>query len=1178
MGTLERQAARAEAAAQRPAAPPTKQKRAQEAAAAQAAVDEQFEGPNFDEAPTLKPWVFHNPVDVGNALEIIDDEQRFEAMEPQDRAAMIAGLKGWERSMGQGSLEQARTQTEGFRFEQANVDTSELPSYYEEKRQKREADKRYYNQSGLPKLENLPPDHIENVRREQERQGIDVHSGYGEDLVDVMHAAVQFDSPKVQGIFMEGQVRDDLEKAGIQLPDNYRPIKYNEDLNQVMFLRPVEGTGKARWTVAEPATFRPQDFGKLVDPSETLSAAGAMAGVIFGKNTFAGEWAGDVVGRNLGLAIEALVSHEDITMEDYKNAVKGTFISSTIETIAGRTFGRLVAPKKTLIGQKENLRVLEQNIAETSEAVDTINKLTNREVVLAPSEVADSTAALIQFKGKEGSASTATRQGLEEVRQENAMTINEANNKIHGVGDGTMSPDYDPYAVQGPLREMNERLEAEVAAHGEIVLQSSKVDPIDGTEKMSYKFVHGGELPAKVADEFGGKRQVGVEVVYNHATQTARLENAFAGSKSPGETVVLLNRAYRDVIASGYTPELSASISKQARNSMERLEAMGWSFRKNPNARVRKDGTWYTDNGEPAAFIDGVPGDVVLTTPYRNDGFDRMNIELALNDVEQGVAAMATYSDSANKHLMETIGWSQQRRVSKYHIKNPSSTGLRGQVRAMTNRVEQALSGPDVSAAEKNLGAVMWKHTDGEGEEFLAGLASDALDVGNLLRARDSIWKIADETGDPDMIRMGETIDNLLKNGKYYTEKGNQVAVSTRSRINDAFNQADKAQAALERHTSFVNAQTIFKKNANGEYMYTTQKDWETLLKGGSKFMKDLKPVLDGSPQLMEEAQSVLRGLYRDEVMPDGVWSRKAHDQYMSKYRTALEHVSSPEDLDALARYDLTGNAKQPWDQFVARQEENSKRAARAMGFGTGKPPPSPIDIKPEKIIDSLRKNPNAETFAYIRWTQKNAPETFAQLQKQAMEQVRLDLHNKWLSPKITKGGSQTKSISLSKWYQDNKKILGLMFGDEYVSNLGAVVTTVDATTRRFRVKGVKDDPQTLFVRSMRSVIGPLTKPQRMISAAEFAKLRTQATAAMKLLTSPEAMSEIMLATRKGLDLHSQAGVALFSRLGFFAEFGIVGDPNDPEYLQAARALWGVLESDADEADAQERDRREEEK
>ncbi|GAF87016.1 unnamed protein product, partial [marine sediment metagenome] len=144
----------------------------------------------------------------------------------------------------------------------------------------------------------------------------------------------------------------------------------------------------------------------------------------------------------------------------------------------------------------------------------------------------------------------------------------------------------------------------------------------------------------------------------------------------------------------------------------------------------------------------------------------------------------------------------------------------------------------------------------------------------------------------------------------------------------------------------------------------------------------------------------------------------------------------------------------------------------------------------------------------------------------------------------------------------ENEQTIRSVLGEDYWANLRGIVRANDVTTRGFRVKGAADDTQTIVTRIFRSLIGPLSKPQRQLTAAQFARARLGARKALNMLSDPEAIRAISTAAKQGVSMESAAGIALFSRLGFWSEFGIIGDPASPEYQQAAQEIWQQLKED----------------
>ena len=1069
--------------------------------------------------------------------------------------------KGWSRvktfvSENPDAVKQFAQESTLDKWKTTTIETSPMPSTFEARRRKLEDP---LARVIIPKrrLEDLSPDSRERVMAEEEKGGLDTVSGFGDNVIDVMHAAVQFDSPRMKRLFMEAAVRDDIEEAGIELPEGAEVVGLNENLQEVQFLKPTED-GKLRWTLANSEVVRMQDIGVIADPSELLSALGSVAGTVLTKSRIAGEFAGDIVGRNIGLAIEYALSNGEVTPEDMQAAVMGTPFESAFETIASRVLGRIIdtpARRRRVLAEGDNATRAQENIAETADAVEIVNDITGKRLQVTPAEAANIEKALIEQRSKEKNLPAKKRQGLEAERFANQRVLSEATDKA--LGPTATSPNYDPYTAVENVSNTVADAHRRAAISDEVIIPTTHQIE-DGVEVRTFAFaddVSAGSLNA------GPEFDQGVRVFVDHDTQSLVVKDVFAGAKSQGQTLALLDRAWADTAQLGYRMGTDKSVSASAQKMMTRLEGLGWSFSRNPAAKTDpRTGNIFTEDGSPAFFVEGAPGEVVLTKEFREDAFDRMAIEGELESFEQMLPAAQELANDANTSLLNILGWRKQARHSNYTLDNPSSTGLRQQIRAVQNRLNTSLTGVEAAEADKVLRAATRREVDDEGNEFLAGLANEQLDFANVLSARDRLSRIALETEDPDVVGIVRTLDNLINNSTARTLKGNPIAQSTRSNITNAIAASRTAQGFVTEASNIINSSRLFQKNRNGEFLYTNLKDWDSLMAGGARFIKNLKPLIDGSPTLKRESAAVLRELYRDKVFTDGRWSRTKHESFMGRYSESLEVVFEADDLAALARFDLTGNGKGVWDRLVAKQ---TARAARASAFvGKADAVVDPIKINPRAIIESISKQPFGRTAAYMRWVAKNDPKQFAQLQDAAKEQIRSRLQTKYFDPEVAGPQTRAKANQLTVWLNENERVIRDVLGEEYWAGIRATVRANDVTTRGFRIKGTADETQTIITRAFRSLIGPLTKPQRQLTAVQFARTRIAARKALRMLSSPEAIRDIGVAAKNGVTVESQAGIALMSRLGLWSEFGIVGDPADPAYQAAAMEIWQQLKED----------------
>ena len=1060
-------------------------------------------------------------------------------------------------------------------FETEMIERSPVDSSFEA-RQKKQRD--ITSRVMLPrrKLEDLPEDSRERVLRNEELSGLDTTTGFGDNIVEVMHAAAQFDSPRVKRAFLESSVRDEIEAAGITLPEGAEVVGLNENLNEVMYLRPTKD-GKLRWTLSNSENFRVQDFGMIADPSELLSMVGSVVGTVATKNKAIGEFAGDLVGRNVGLAIEYAISSGEVTPEDMGAAMMGTPFESAFETIASRVIGRVIdipgRKSRVLAADEKAVTDAQANIAETADALDTINRINGpdgRKVSVTPAEAANQDKALVTQRSKEKNLPSKKKEALEVERLNNQRALGEATE--NSLGPTASSTSYNPAQAVADIQETvgaAHRAARHPDATPETPLITKTSENLDnGVEVRTYSF-SGDEAKFSTSAELGGEGfNQGARVIVSHDTQEVLLHDLFAGTKTQGQTIALLNEAYTDTAALGYSMGSGNIVSPSAQKMITRLEGMGWSVAESPNAVKLPNGHIRTTDGSPVYTVVGAPGEVVLSREFAQDSFDRMAIEGELEQFEAMLPAAQQYANDANTNLLNILGWNKQRRYSNYSIDNPGSTGLRTQIRALQNRNRTALTQSEATDGERLLAAATRREVDEEGNDFLTGLASEQLDFANVITARDRLARIAQETEDPDALRLVQTLDNLIKNGTTRTAKGNVIAASTRKNITDALANTRSASKFVEEAQQTINASRLFEKNKNGEYLYTNLKDWDSLMAGGARFIKNMRPLIDGSPILKKESAAVMRQLYRERVMPDGVWSRTRHNTFMNRYSESLPVVFNEADMAELAKYELASGKGGVWNRLVGRAQE---RAAKATSFvdgakgapkPTGDAPPSAIKINPKSIIASINSQPPQRTAAYMRWVRKNDPAQFAQLQEAAKHQIQTDLQTKFFSPDAAGQMTRAKANRLSAWVDGNKDTIREVLGEEYYANIRAIAKANDVSTRAFRVKGTAEETQTILTRTFRSLIGPLSRPQRQLTAAQFARTRLSARRAIRMMSDPAAIREIMAATKNGVTMESQAGIALFSRLGLWSDFGVVGDPADPEYQAQAMTIWNQLKED----------------
>lgn len=1052
----------------------------------------------------------------------------------EDHDFLVESLRSGEIS-DPAQQDRAMDLIENYRFLQQNVDYS-TPNVTADKQR---AIRRNISPYGFAR-DNTPvtsEGSREAVLRQVEKQGVDTTTGFG-DFGEVFGAAKEFNSPTARATYMDGIVRRNLEEAGIEVPKSLQVVDVHPDLEEMMFLRPTED-GKLKWTLAEAEFFRPQDVAAIADLPSTLSAVGAGAAAMLPvKHPLLTEFAGDYLGRQAGNALEYLWASGEVSNEEVQSVFGGqALMESALETGISRATGRVVDFAKTRgksrITERDPDRAseLDASIQETADTLEALQQLTSREFNITRREASNRDIDIQEQAAQESKLKSANRATLERIRTDNVRALAEANDAIARNHSTTDLPAYEPYTVARQARDSVIRLRNEYGT-----VAAPEVEHFRGGRVARYFY-----KDSKAPTSANAKPQAGVTVVFDDDAGVAMIDNIADAPNFRGGMPALFEEAFKDSAMGDYALVSGRQLSREADAMMQRLSDKGWQVTKNPNA-VLEDGVWKVPDGSPVYTVDAAPGEVLAKGDVATAEFDRRKVEGTLEDLESLLPAAEQMSNEANSLLRGAIKWSEQRQTSGYALDNPRTSSLRAHLRRIQNRVDNALTGAEASEADRKLAALIRKEEGEEGETILSGLAGEELDIGNFLTARDKVLEIAERTGDQDMARVATTMDNMLRRGNIYTNKGNLVADSTRANINARVDDARRAQERVVSTASEINANVMFKKNANGEYVNTTPKDFDTLLASGSRFMKHLKPLIESNPAIKLEAINAINEQYRKRVLDKG-WTRAKHETFMARYSNAMDAVMSPEQVRLLQEFPLQ-NRRSAWDSEVARSRSIVQRQIDRLGMSKN----DPTNVNPENIIGSLSKMGRAGAEIFMRDLNRSDPRLAAALRETSIEQTRRFLHETFFN--VDKGVSRLKMADdLRMWLGDNKETLRAVHGEMYVRDLQTVVNAHLLDARRRRIPGFTPETQGDVIRVTRSLLGPLSKPQRQITAGNMVRQRFLANKILEVYSDPAKLRELRSA--KGISPLSRAGIAVLSRMGIWEAAGLAED--DPQFLPKAR-------------------------
>ena len=510
------------------------------------------------------------------------------------------------------------------------------------------------------------PDSREAVLAEQEKMGLDTHTGFG-NFGQVFGLAKEFNSPRARVAYINQIATAQLAEAGILLPEGVQPLQFNEDLQEMEYLRPTED-GKARWTLAEGEFFRPQDIAAIADLPQVGAAVGAAMASSnpAGRHPAVREFAGDVVGRSIGTTLEALFNFGEVTMEEYQTAIKNGAVDSAIETAVGRTVARV---GKSVFGRgidsgTKSADEIDVNIQEAADVMEDVNELAGRDIDagdtglrVSRGEASDATRSLQEEKGREKTLKKANAEALEEIRLENKAVLSDANENLANRRGAA--------ALRGDATEVVERANRDVTnARREFGgidkdINNIRLNGNSQVEEITYSFK--GDT-----DQIGAP---GAVVRVDHLNGTITLGELFAGGTfTRGETPLILDKIMTDILGDtrlqGYRLLSDSDVSASAMSMMAKLEEQGFVFNNSPSEMLAEVAAGGGGRRGISPVVDGatgrlmkfvgdgpvfeilrIPGQMVTSRNASEATFDKMMLESGLDDMMDVLPAAQRNAD-----------------------------------------------------------------------------------------------------------------------------------------------------------------------------------------------------------------------------------------------------------------------------------------------------------------------------------------------------------------------------------------------------------------------------------------------------------------------------------------------------------------------------------------------------
>ena len=1038
----------------------------------------------------------------------------------------------------------ARAHLEAFKWAGQNIDTTPVPAP-KRSRIVRIGRERFVEEDTSP----LDPASPEGQLDAERRMGI---SNEGLGFSTRLKLALSLDDEDVRTDIIQKAAEDiGLPEEG-ELPPGVDLIYPSPVTGDMVILLKDKKTGKYRQHRVDGLGPEFADLADMADPSEVGSIVGGVIGAIAGVRTgkpLKGEVAGEAAGRAVGVFLETIASRyfgADVTADDVEEVLIDNLGEGAMSVLMSRGFEKgLNLGRQIVQSVKGGSRgtTFEGGAADLADALEASAKdleairAGGGDVKLTAGEATGDVVRLQEEAGRINLALTNLRRANDRRIMENTEGLQRfVDRSLGGANRVDIARTTDTY--KAAIKEHNDMLAEKVEKAGTVQTWKDWTIHNDGTRVPVINYT----IPGKLADDEGLKTVIA-------PMEDGRIMQMVRGSQlheqNRGLGGGLYRRMFEDAFREGRIPASDSKISISALRAWASLEREGHKFLIGGQDRTipelldlqtgkltaageemfntNKAGTAFELKSDPEAPVlvwDTGPADTkanfLETTSHR---MDQSSLEDGLAEIQSKFHRdNAEYEASLLAHD-NLLGWNPDRQISRYFIQNTPGSRLSGDMRRLQMISQRALGRGDAREADKML-ADLFRNTGAE-DDLTASFADPSLDVRQLIFTMDRLNEIG-KKGSPEAARVAGSIRSLLDNAKWRARDNSRMDTGpAKAQWQDAYGEMRRKEMATQRNGATLMTNRFFAEGYDGSYSNTSVSSLQKILKNGSGGVDSMKQAIDENVFLKHEFRKGLVEVWRKQAMPNGTFNRNGHERFLQQYSDAIDEAWSPEFRAQINR--APQRLGQVQSQSAQRMEKLRRTMAKAAGIEAKELKLNPTLMNYTGIWKSLRKLSPADR-RQVMGTLRAAggQEAVDQMNDVAQREVANTARS------LIGKGDPGKFM---EWVDMQETVLADQFGKPYVDNLRLVGRMLERTNKG--VKGISPDPQPLHLRVFRSVLGPLSKKQRFITAVNFTKHRVLANNALRILADPQAMREFKLIAPKN-GRWTAPTVAMATRLGLF--------------------------------------------
>lgn len=482
-------------------------------------------------------------------------------------------------------------------------------------------------------------------------------------------------------------------------------------------------------------------------------------------------------------------------------------------------------------------------------------------------------------------------------------------------------------------------------------------------------------------------------------------------------------------------------------------------------------------------------------------------------DVFKQAEKIIEVETAAWEQYRRTVGWDPKAKQSGALLDNSGDTPIRQVMADLQKNGEEALLASLANAHRASLTnagfdpRLIDKIVD---PNDLTGLAQEALDPFHLHMAlshmKTELRNVQRGTSTngweaTDIQSVISAIEQQMAGGSFVSRAtGRALAPSRGARILDSWTHANDVTQNL--HTVFdtKNMQSLMETQLvrTGERTVVEMPNLPAglirkrmLVPNDARMLSETMDVIGHEPRARTAMINEIRMLHADTVIKEGRFQQGAHNQFMDDYRDHMRVLGMEDSIDNVAQM---GRAADLATKNLERME-----ATLGQFYGrTVADPTKPLNIAQEILSNRVKPGQAHNIIADLRKAGPGGEELADSVEEKILEEVMQSLTgNK---------GKIVNAAKLETTVRANRDTLTAVFGTQYVKDLDLLNDTLKIMGEGAFARSSKTALQAGWIAVTRSLFGPLSKKQRLLTSLQRVARNTRAGRVADILQDPDTL------------------------------------------------------------------------